>query len=446
MEERQPFFSIVIPIYNTEQYILKCLQTIQNQKNFNDFEVLLVNDGSTDSSVDICEQFLSCDNRFRYYEKENGGLSSSRNYGMERAIGKYLLFVDSDDYVSLDMLSTLYAEIVKYDEPDIVEFLLSRVINGKVAYESSHNKEPNAFNIISCKSNSSACIKAFKSSFFVESKVLFPDGWLYEDVASIYKLYLQTSNIISVDKSLYFYNQRAGSITSDLNIEHINALFNIARSTREFLKSKNLHEVYSQAIHLRFISVAFICFKGLWGKNKSKELLPIVVEKLCSEYGHSESINLLKDYNVFTLESYVENIYLWEEKLSAEMKKREVLENNYESISNLTLSRNINSLLSFTKGLKEKYKRIAIYGNGNISRLIKPILAENTSRVYDISSPLEFVNDNELIDKPVHPSLMNENDFDAIFITILGREREIIDFLIHEKGVEASKVVTYKCY
>ena len=98
--------SIIVPIYNTGKYLKKCLDSIKNQ-TFKDFEVILVDDGSTDNSAEICREFSETDSRFKYFYKENGGTSSARNLGLENAKGEYIAFIDSDDYIEPDYFETL---------------------------------------------------------------------------------------------------------------------------------------------------------------------------------------------------------------------------------------------------------------------------------------------------------------------------------------------------
>lgn len=109
--------SIIVPVYNTEEYIRQCLDSILNQ-TYQNFECLLINDGSSDNSADICREFVAKDTRFRYFEKENGGVSSARNLGIERSEGAYITFVDSDDWVDSDYLEVLYSTILE-EQADI---------------------------------------------------------------------------------------------------------------------------------------------------------------------------------------------------------------------------------------------------------------------------------------------------------------------------------------
>ena len=109
--------SIIVPVYNTEEYIRQCLDSILNQ-TYQNFECLLINDGSSDNSADICREFVAKDTRFRYFEKENGGVSSARNLGIERSEGAYITFIDSDDWVDSDYLEVLYSAILE-EQADI---------------------------------------------------------------------------------------------------------------------------------------------------------------------------------------------------------------------------------------------------------------------------------------------------------------------------------------
>lgn len=109
----EPLISVIIPVYNSETFLDECLSSIAGQRNRN-FEAIMVNDGSTDSSADICRRYAEEDSRFILIEKENGGVSSARNAGLEAAKGRYILFADSDDYMSEDYLS-LNGEEMKYD-------------------------------------------------------------------------------------------------------------------------------------------------------------------------------------------------------------------------------------------------------------------------------------------------------------------------------------------
>ena len=109
-----PLVSIIVPIYNVEQYLPACLDSLVNQ-TLQDIEIILVDDGSTDKSGQICEEYAQKGKRITVLHKKNGGLSDARNYGIKKSKGKYISFIDSDDYLSEKFISILYENIIKYD-------------------------------------------------------------------------------------------------------------------------------------------------------------------------------------------------------------------------------------------------------------------------------------------------------------------------------------------
>ncbi len=115
----EPFFSIIIPLFNSEKYIEKTLESISNQ-NFNDFEVIIINDGSTDNAAAICEKYCLNDQRFKLYNQSNQGVSIARNEGIKLAKGKYLLFIDADDFIDGQYLENLQKEQLKHPQSFVV--------------------------------------------------------------------------------------------------------------------------------------------------------------------------------------------------------------------------------------------------------------------------------------------------------------------------------------
>ena len=132
--------SVIVPVYNVEKYIEKSIISIINQ-SYTDIEIIVVNDGSTDDSIKICELLSKKDSRISIYNKENGGLSSARNFGMNFATGKYVIFIDSDDYIDKDMLAELYGNITKYDA-DVSVCGIYNVYSGKTVPQ---NDDTNIF-------------------------------------------------------------------------------------------------------------------------------------------------------------------------------------------------------------------------------------------------------------------------------------------------------------
>lgn len=213
--------SVVIPVYNTEKTLKKCVESLLNQ-TFKDFEVLLINDGSPDSSENICLHFAEKDCRVRYIKKENGGLSSVRNLGIEKAKGKYIGFIDSDDYVESNMLEFMYEKAEK-ENCDIVlcgYFIEKRKTKINNCPEMSLNESNYNDYLVELKSKNlidSAWNKLYRLDFLRKSGVLMPYGELYEDTAFNLELLMFKPKINVYSECFYHYVQNMGSITHKYN-------------------------------------------------------------------------------------------------------------------------------------------------------------------------------------------------------------------------------------
>ncbi|HCT63561.1 MAG TPA: glycosyl transferase family 2 [Erysipelotrichaceae bacterium] len=210
----QRTISIIVPIYNVEAYLEKCLKSIFNQ-TFQSFELILVNDGSTDSSATIAKEMIKNFSNARLIEQANAGLSAARNTGLEHANGKYVAFVDSDDTIDEMMIEKLYNRAIQTDS-DIVACDMLYVYDDRREFSSggdfdsfSIETRPELLGI-----NNSACNKLYKTTLF--SDVRFPIGLWYEDLATIPILYFKANRVSKVDEPLYFYYQRSTSIAHSL--------------------------------------------------------------------------------------------------------------------------------------------------------------------------------------------------------------------------------------
>lgn len=121
-------FSVIVPVYNCENSLFKCIESILGQE-FNDFEVIIVNDGSSDSSEEICKRFIAKDSRVKYFYQKNSGVSSARNLGIENAVGEWIVFCDSDDYVGPYFLRDFFVILVKIQRLFVRDFI---VLIGKI--------------------------------------------------------------------------------------------------------------------------------------------------------------------------------------------------------------------------------------------------------------------------------------------------------------------------
>ena len=214
--------SIIVPVYNVEEYLKQCLDSILEQ-TFSNYEVILVNDGSTDSSGLICQEYAEKDARIRYFEKENGGLSDARNYGIEQARGDYLTFVDSDDFLDASHLSILYNALVNND----ADISIANYANYQTStatfylhtfgeyYEKNYTSEELIDDLSFLERNDLSFSTIWGSLYKkrVFSFLRFPKGVIGEDVALIYKMYTQVDKIVYVHKDTYIYRENDSGIS-----------------------------------------------------------------------------------------------------------------------------------------------------------------------------------------------------------------------------------------
>lgn len=252
------FFSVIIPVYNVEKYLNECVDSVLSQ-TFTDFELILVNDGSTDTSGKICDEYAKKDNRIKVLHKQNGGLSDARNKGTEIAVGKYVVYIDSDDYVSSpDFLSELFQKAK--NEPDIIVYKFKKYFEDSNSFSKCTYAFPELDNIttladkISClvKTDSfycSAWSKAIKLSLLKDNHIEFEKGLLGEDQEWYYHLLLKAKSINGIDKDYIVYRQRANSITSSWKIKNLtDCIYIVDKWQKEILNNTEISPDYRDAL------------------------------------------------------------------------------------------------------------------------------------------------------------------------------------------------------
>ena len=193
--------SIIVPVYNKEKYIKKCVDSLIKQ-SYSDIEIILVDDGSTDKSPEICDEYAERDSRIRVIHRENGGLSVARNTGIENANGKYLMFVDADDWVAVDFCEAALKSISENDA-DIAVFGICYVeekeqnIQGSQLYKNELLDNSQALErLLTEEIRNYVCNKIFKASLFLE--IRFVEGKLWEDLEIMYRLFFGKQKNFSV--------------------------------------------------------------------------------------------------------------------------------------------------------------------------------------------------------------------------------------------------------
>ena len=227
--EKGELISIIVPIYNVEKYLRQCLDSIMNQ-TYRNFECLLINDGSPDNSADICREYVSKDSRFRYFEKENGGISSARNLGIEHSKGEYITFIDSDDWVDSDYLEVLYNSLVDERADIAISTYKQFNMDDNCYYVHSYQRgyEKRIFEKYQLIEELPVLERYDQSYGITSGKIISKKALgiirfneytsLCEDMEFWYKLYLVSNKIIYINKDTYNYRKYGNA-----SLKHIDA-------------------------------------------------------------------------------------------------------------------------------------------------------------------------------------------------------------------------------
>ena len=227
--------TVIVPVYNVENYLRKCLDSIMAQ-TYKNIEIIVINDGSTDASGQICQEYTQIDNRIVYIEKENGGLSEARNVGLDKMTGSYVTFIDSDDWAELDYVEILYKKIIEYQADISVGNYYSYNedeetyyfhIYGDSYYEKVYDNISIFENLYESQEMKSFALisawgKLYKAKLF--DYLRFEKGKLGEDGYFNQKMYLSVNKVVYLNKGLYAYRQRSGSITNTWTEKWMHAL------------------------------------------------------------------------------------------------------------------------------------------------------------------------------------------------------------------------------
>ncbi|MBR2669251.1 MAG: glycosyltransferase family 2 protein [Solobacterium sp.] len=245
--------SVVINMYNSEKYLRKCIDSVLAQ-TFTDFELILVNDGSKDHSLDICKEYAEKDKRIRIVDKENGGLADARNAGLDAAKGKYLEFIDADDWIEPDLLEKCVTKLHETDA-DIVIFDIYQyfVATGKKEVV-SHPYNQNQVYFLNdhpemiTKMKNAAWNKIYRVSLFRENQIRYPWGYNYEDLGTTYRLLARADKIAFVNEPLYDYLQdRPGNLTHLFNMS-VYCVLDMIKLTIDDYKRLGIYEKYYEEL------------------------------------------------------------------------------------------------------------------------------------------------------------------------------------------------------
>ena len=258
-----PFISVIVPVYNVEKYLRRCVKSLLTQ-NYEDCEILLVNDGSTDSSGALCDELAAEYSKVQAFHKENGGLASARNYGFQYARGEYVTFVDSDDYVWQDYFSYLDAHL-KERGCDILKFGFKTLRNGSLGLDTVPVFKERIYDRAAIETDilpgtlgpyrlfdyskniiPSAWASAYRTEFLKDHQILFRSEReiLSEDYLFNYAALLSAQQVEVCHKALYVYDYREGSLSKRYRADMLNRMLKLQSAYKAELLKCDLYERY----------------------------------------------------------------------------------------------------------------------------------------------------------------------------------------------------------
>lgn len=293
MTAKLPTFSVIIPVYNVEKYLLGCLNSIKEQ-SYRDFEVIMIDDGSPDNSGKLCDEFAISDARFKVIHQKNQGLSGARNTGIALAKGQYLVFVDSDDKVKPKLLEKLFTNIEANNQPEVVVY----------GYTAFHKHEKKTFiptlcsteaiktNVLEDVWKAYAWNKCFKRRFF---KYEFPLSKKYEDLYIIPIILWEAKNISLVQDSLYLYNcLNENSITTAKSNTKIFERLQARLQVLDYVNNNKITKVYKKCLANVIHDARQLAIKALAGLQPENEFYEETI-KLLTHYQEKGLITNLTD-------------------------------------------------------------------------------------------------------------------------------------------------------
>ena len=268
--------SIIVPVYNTSKYLGQCIDSIVCQYQY-DFEIILVNDGSTDNSGQICNFYADKYNFIKVIHKDNGGLSDARNIGIQQAVGDYILFVDSDDYIYKEGFIEINKTLKENPNVDVIFLDAVKVYDdGKIIPLGDGYKKKYIYNktqeeVLEHIANlpkfpGSACTKLVKRKLIEDNKLYFQKNLLSEDIDWTVRLLLSAKTFNYCENNFYFYRQnREGSITNTVSMKHLYSLLYIIKKWSLDISNNEPTNKYQKYIN-SFMAYEYVILLYLYGK------------------------------------------------------------------------------------------------------------------------------------------------------------------------------------
>lgn len=274
MQKTNPLISLIVPVYNVENYLERCFHSLVNQ-TYTNLEIYLVDDGSTDSCPQLCDDYAKKDSRIKVIHKENGGLSDARNVAIDVCSGEYILFVDSDDFIALDTVELLYSTLAENDaDISTIGYINYYDSDAVIPINESNNHlvlkaEPALENMLYQHNvTTSAWGKLYRKSLF-DGGIRYPKGKICEDLDTTYKLFALAQTIVLNSARKFYYQQRLDSIiNSRFATKRMDAL-DFAKHQLEFVSAK-YPSIIRAAENRYFMEAVFIITQIPFGEFKAE--------------------------------------------------------------------------------------------------------------------------------------------------------------------------------
>jgi glycosyltransferase involved in cell wall biosynthesis len=334
--------SVIVPVYNTEKHLSECLDSIINQ-TLKEIEIICVNDESMDGSLDILKNYSKKDERIHIINKKNEGAAAARNTGLDNAKGEYIGFVDSDDWIALDMYEKLYNNAKIYNS-DIVMCPLNVYNDSSKEFEQpdhtctlehfSDKFDNRAFNHLETKEfffsiSVTPPNKIYNFDFLKRINARFPEGLMFEDNPFFYYIYLNAERVSIIRDYLYFYRKnRFGSTTNKHDVKFFD-LIKINELNKDIFIQTNNYEIYKVDLMNYSINSIFMRFNQVREEYKSEffSLIKNYLERLKLRHNDIENLNYnLKIFyeNFISCESFLDYQLLNLKKLNTKLKKENI--------------------------------------------------------------------------------------------------------------------------
>lgn len=322
--------SVIVPVYNTEKYLKKCIDSILNQ-SFKEFEIIIVNDGSTDRSADILEEYKTKYDNIVVINKKNEGQGVARNKALEICRGEYIAFVDSDDYIESNMLQSMYTKNLKNDLDIVVCNYKFVDINGnRIRDDNIVLNDNEIINKMECIKRflvtntieGFSCNKLFKKKLFDDKNIRYPESMKYEDIPTIATLLANANRIGFINEEFYNYflreNSTVNTKTMKNTVDYVKAYFMVGEILKRNFKDRFQNE-YDYFYSSRIVNIVYEFLKinsnkeenELFAKDMIKYINKISKYRICFFNSYYKKIQLIK----VIIKIYLYYIYLAKLKL-----------------------------------------------------------------------------------------------------------------------------------